>query len=127
MKNKNQRKKIGCMVVVLLIFCISHLAAEPCGDVNSDGSIDIVDALLIAQNYVGLDPANFDAAAADVNGNGPIDIVDALLIAQYYVGLITELPGCAGTPTPTPDPNAPVGPEGYIYCADEGDSITFDM
>jgi hypothetical protein len=103
MKNKNLMKKIGCMVLVLLIFSISHVFAEPCGDVNSDGSIDIVDALLIAQYYVGLDPANFDAAAADVNGDGSIDILDALLVAQYYVGLITELPGCAETPTPTPE------------------------
>jgi endoglucanase len=60
------------------------------GDVNSDGGIDIVDALLTAQYYVGLDPATFDPAYADVNCDGGIDIVDALLIAQYYVGLVTE-------------------------------------
>ena len=62
---------------------------ESTGDVNSDGSVDIVDALLTAQYYVGLNPANFNAAAADVNSSGSIDIVDALLIAQYYVGLIS--------------------------------------
>jgi hypothetical protein len=59
------------------------------GDVNSSGAVDIVDALLVAQYYVGLTPANFNAAAADVNNSGTIDIVDALRIAQYYVGLIT--------------------------------------
>jgi hypothetical protein len=62
------------------------------GDVNSDGSIDIVDALLTAQYYVGLDPQNFNAVNADVNCSGGIDIVDALIVAQYYVGLITEFP-----------------------------------
>lgn len=61
------------------------------GDVNNSGSIDIVDALLIAQYYVGLNPSNFNQAAADTNCNGTIDIVDALLIAQYYVGLISGL------------------------------------
>ena len=127
MKKKKLSKKIECMVLVLFIFCISHLVAAPCGDVNSDGSIDIVDPLLIAQYFVGLDPENFDQNAADVDADGSINIVDALLIAQYYVGLITELPGCTETPTPTPDPNAPVGPEGYTYCADEGVSVTFDM
>lgn len=66
----------------------------PCGDVNSDGMIDIVDALMTAQFYVGLQPHSFDESAADVNGDGLIDIVDALLIAQYYVGLIETLPGC---------------------------------
>jgi alpha-galactosidase len=62
------------------------------GDVNSNGAIDIVDALLVAQYYVGLNPANFNSAAADVNCSGAIDIVDALLVAQRYVGLITSFP-----------------------------------
>jgi hypothetical protein len=59
------------------------------GDVNNDGNIDIVDALLVAQYYVGLNPGNFDSSKADTNCNGSIDIVDALLIAQYYVGLVS--------------------------------------
>ncbi|MBN2534384.1 MAG: cellulase family glycosylhydrolase [Spirochaetales bacterium] len=58
------------------------------GDVNSDGSVDIVDALLIAQYYVGLNPSPFDTSVADTNCDGSIDIVDALLVAQYYVGLV---------------------------------------
>ncbi len=61
------------------------------GDVNGSGVVDIVDALLIAQYYVGLNPANFNAAVADTNASGTIDIVDALRIAQYYVGIITQL------------------------------------
>ncbi|MBN2444542.1 MAG: glycoside hydrolase family 9 protein [Spirochaetales bacterium] len=60
------------------------------GDVNNDGNIDIVDALLVAQEYVGLNPATFNPDNADVNCDGGVDIVDALLIAQYYVGLISE-------------------------------------
>jgi hypothetical protein len=62
------------------------------GDANGNGTIDIVDALLIAQYYVGLNPAGFVAANADVNCSGAIDIVDALLVAQYYVGLVTSFP-----------------------------------
>ncbi len=58
------------------------------GDVNSSGAVDIVDALLVAQYYVGLNPSGFAATRADVNASGTIDIVDALKIAQYYVGLI---------------------------------------
>jgi glucuronoarabinoxylan endo-1,4-beta-xylanase len=60
------------------------------GDVNEDGSINIVDALLTAQYYVGLNPQNFNPANADANCDGNINIVDALLIAQYYVGLINQ-------------------------------------
>ncbi|MBN2533028.1 MAG: hypothetical protein JXB88_09055 [Spirochaetales bacterium] len=58
------------------------------GDVNNDGNIDIIDALLVAQYYVGLNPRGFVASNADVDRDGSITIVDALLIAQYYVGLI---------------------------------------
>lgn len=64
------------------------------GDVNQDMSIDIVDALLIAQYYVGLEPPNFEPSLADVNCSDKIDIVDALLVAQMYVDLIREFPGC---------------------------------
>jgi hypothetical protein len=60
------------------------------GDFNSDGNIDIVDALVAAQYYVGLNPPNADIECGDVNCDGRIDIVDALMIAQYYVGLINE-------------------------------------
>jgi non-reducing end alpha-L-arabinofuranosidase len=62
------------------------------GDVNGTGSIDIVDALLVAQYYVGLAPSGFNPACADVNCSGSIDVVDALLIAQRYVGLISVFP-----------------------------------
>ena len=89
MKNKNLIRKIGCIALLLLIFCICHLTAEPCGDVNSSNGIDIIDALLVAQYSVGLDPENFDLNAADVNADSNSDIIDALLIAQFYVGLIS--------------------------------------
>jgi hypothetical protein len=59
------------------------------GDVNGDGAIDIVDALLIAQYYVGLDPVTFIPGNADTNCDGTIDILDALLVAQFYVGLLS--------------------------------------
>jgi lysophospholipase L1-like esterase len=60
------------------------------GDANGSGTVDIVDALLIAQYYVGLAPSGFVSANADANCSGAIDIVDALLVAQYYVGLISK-------------------------------------
>jgi len=60
------------------------------GDVDNSGSIAIIDALLIAQYYVGLNPENFDQRRADTNCDGSINILDALLVAQYYVGLINS-------------------------------------
>jgi hypothetical protein len=59
---------------------------------NGSGTVDIVDALLIAQYLVGLNSANFNAAVADVNRSGTVDIVDALVVTQYNVGLLTSFP-----------------------------------
>jgi hypothetical protein len=68
----------------------STIPVSELGDVNSDGTISIIDALLTAQYYVKLEPDNFNPAHGDVDCDGGIDIIDALLIAQYYVELITE-------------------------------------
>jgi len=68
------------------------------GDVDNSGTVNILDALMVAQYYVGLDPANlvnFDAS--DVNCDAGTNIVDALLISQFYVGLIIELQECSLT------------------------------
>jgi hypothetical protein len=59
------------------------------GDVDGNNSVNIVDALLIAQFYVNLDPDGFEECAADVTGDGRVNIVDALRVAQCYVGLIS--------------------------------------
>jgi uncharacterized protein len=103
-KSVKKRKVITKIIVMLLLFCSHQIFAASCGDVNSDGEVTIVDALLIAQHYVELDPENFDSTVADVDGDGGIDIVDALLVAQFYVGLITELSCPGGTPEPTSVP-----------------------
>jgi endoglucanase len=106
-----QAGRLFCLAV--LIICLSApLMAQVQGDVNGDNTVTIVDALLIAQYYVGLNPASFNSAVADVNCDGSITIVDALVIAQYYVGLVSSFP-CAATPTPiaaTPAPTAVVTP-----------------
>jgi len=103
---KIKKKLLFRIFIILLIICCSTYTimsqAVITGDVNSDGNIDIVDALLTAQYYVGLNPDNFNPNTADVNAGGSIDIVDALLIAQYYVGLINQFPGQENTPAPTP-------------------------
>jgi arabinogalactan endo-1,4-beta-galactosidase len=99
---KNQRKTVIFIVIILCIFPNAHLTAQQPGDVNHDDVIDIIDALLTAQFYVGLYPANFDESLADLNSDGGVDIVDALIIAQIYVGLATVPP--TQTPTPTNDP-----------------------
>ncbi len=95
------KKRIITAVFASLVLLSGAAAAnaQSLGDVNSNGSIDIVDSLLVAQFYVGLNPSGFYAEYADVNCSSGADIVDALLIAQYYVGLIQSFP-CSSTATP---------------------------
>ncbi|MBN2771139.1 MAG: hypothetical protein JXR90_10635 [Spirochaetes bacterium] len=62
------------------------------GDVDSDGRIMIIDSMLTARYYLGMEVEYFDASVADVNADREIDISDSLLIAQYYVGQITVFP-----------------------------------
>ncbi len=87
------------IIVLSLAFFLAFVALVPLagqtrGDVNGSGSIDIVDALLVAQYYVGLAPANFSVDAGDVNCDSSVTILDALVIARYYVGILSALPEC---------------------------------
>lgn len=76
----------------------STAAPAPDGDVTCDGSVDIIDAMAIAQYDVGgrtdagscsmADPAGqLFAARGDLDRDGSTDIIDALLIAQCVVGI----------------------------------------
>ena len=101
-----QKKSLARVLFILVCFAgfaLFQVQAQQTGDVNWDNQVNIVDALMVAQYYVGLEPQGFAADRADVNCNATVDIVDALLIAQYYVGLIQDLP-CGATTTPTPLP-----------------------
>ena len=63
------------------------------GNVNGDNAIDVSDALLVCQFYLGnVAPTDAQNAAADVNGDGAVDVSDALMICQFYLGNITEFP-----------------------------------
>jgi len=88
-----------CLIVLILLGGVAMVMhGQICGDVDGNGVANIVDALKVAQAFVGFQQVS---AAGDVDGNGVIDIVDALRIAQYYVGLISTL-NCGATITPAP-------------------------
>ncbi|MBN1699309.1 MAG: cellulase family glycosylhydrolase [Spirochaetales bacterium] len=57
------------------------------GDVNSDDSVDIVDALIIARYCVKLPVPIFNDYAADVNDDGLINIIDALIVTRISVNI----------------------------------------
>ena len=84
MNNRNLKTKTLCIVFIMLLFCIVQ-AYSVCGDTNTDASVDIVDALLVAQYYVGLNPAGFDSSEADVNGDGAVNVQDIQSIVNIIL------------------------------------------
>lgn len=63
------------------------------GDVNGDGDITVVDAILILRHIVGLtDLTPEQQQRANVSGLDEINITDAILILRYITGLIEQFP-----------------------------------
>ena len=61
------------------------------GDVDGDGVVDLADAVLVINYYVGKAVNTFVAKAADVDGDGTIDLADAVKIINFYVGKVPGL------------------------------------
>lgn len=83
-----------------LVFVTDHFSvyvvAEPLtvalGDVNGDGDISILDAIMIQKHIVNIITLEGDAlAAADTDGSGDVSILDAIRLQKYVVNIITEL------------------------------------
>ncbi len=92
----------------------------PLGDVNVDGKVDSVDALLILR-YVAALPitGTFNQQNGDVNRDGKTDSVDALLIQRYITGLDTTFTGCTtSTPTTSPVNTADINRDGIVDLLD---------
>ena len=87
-------KVTGRDVTVPAIVLGEQPPAEPdYGDVNGDGDIDSLDALMVLQHIVGNKIEDEAAlAAADAYLDGDIDSNDALCILQYSVGIVKQLP-----------------------------------
>lgn len=61
------------------------------GDVDGDTEVDLADAVIVINHYVGKPVTTFIAEAADVDGDGAVDLADAVKIINYYVGKIPSL------------------------------------
>ena len=55
------------------------------GDLNDDGDVNSIDAVLLAQHLANWD-VQFNENAADCNGDGEINSIDAVLLAQFLAG-----------------------------------------
>lgn len=68
---------------ILILLPAAASASVLCGDCNSDGLVNGLDATLAAQIAGGLVPATgLRVAACDVDGDGPVTILDAQQIAN---------------------------------------------
>jgi len=57
-------------------------AALLIGDINLDGTVNILDAIALSNNFgKGVPPA---PAACDLNGDGQVNILDAILLANHF-------------------------------------------
>jgi hypothetical protein len=111
--------KIFLLIAIFLLSAFA-LQAQTMGDVDSNGTVNIVDALRIAQYYIGMPVGNFNTAVADVNCDSKIDIVDALLVARFYIGIVTGFTcGTTATPGPTLDPNPSFAPDQSVFTDEE--------
>ncbi|MGN0456690.1 MAG: dockerin type I domain-containing protein, partial [Acutalibacteraceae bacterium] len=60
------------------------------GDVNNDGKINMLDAILVQKHGIGLTAlTDTQLQIADVTGDGNVNIRDAILIQKYSLGLLS--------------------------------------
>lgn len=71
--------------------CLQASGGGTYGDVNGDGTVNVVDAQIVARFSVGLSvpDQNLVQTSGDVNGDGSVNVIDAQVIARYSVGLST--------------------------------------
>ena len=76
-----------------LTVTISAAPAGTYGDVDNSGVVDMSDAALIMQNFLGIISSfEVDAKYADVDNSGVIDMSDAALVMQHFLGIISSFP-----------------------------------
>ena len=60
----------------------------PLGDVDQDGSVDIIDASIVALAFGSTPGMHYWNPYADINDNGIIDIIDVSVMALNF-GVVT--------------------------------------
>jgi len=58
------------------------------GDVDSNGEVNVTDAVLIIDDILGRNPWNFNAEAADVNYDSYINVTDVVLVIDHVLGKV---------------------------------------
>jgi len=84
-------KKIISLAIVLcllssmlLLVPILTVRATLVGDVNGDGHVNILDAILVANAFLSTPSSPNWNPKADINGDGVVNILDAILVADHF-------------------------------------------
>lgn len=86
MSKKNFLKNVLCLCLMALCWMPVKAQGEALrGDVNSDGSVNISDAIALINGVLLSETSAIDVAAADVNGDGQINISDAIMLINYVL------------------------------------------
>lgn len=56
------------------------------GDVNGDGSVDVLDVVTLVNSIIGKSPSPFVEAAADMNDDNAIDVLDVVKLVNRIIG-----------------------------------------
>lgn len=94
-------------VLVAAMLPLSALGTGITGDVDGNGKVNNIDAMLILQSFAGIaDVDNIDTAVSDVDGNGKVNNIDAMLVLQYFAGIIDTFPTEPSTEATEPSTEA---------------------
>ena len=73
---------------------VSSVIAVSKGDVDGNGTVDVLDVRLCLQIALGVIPGTLQQrAASDVDSDGDVDMDDARILAEYIIGIRSALPG----------------------------------
>ena len=93
MKNNRLQRALCAFLAFVMVFTMipstafaTEIKSVTYGDINTDGEIDIRDALLLQKYLLGITPNSFNQESADVNDDSEIDLRDLLSIKKYLVG-----------------------------------------
>ena len=96
-------------------FNISVIDYTP-GDVNSDGSLDVMDVVKMVSYIMGRNPSNFKFVAADIDGNGKVNVMDLVNLINLIMTTPQQTSGIA--------PHAQVGSMELSKSGDEAIAVS---